>query len=669
MRTFKTSVYVLALASLAAPSIAFAQADEEIDLAEEPAEAPPADEAEAEPQPAPEPAAAPASASVGFSASTAGADATASADAAPAQRPAAPRMGTVGGPDTGGSWEFGYHGYFRAPMRVGIGKREVVPDGSGSMTLHSPVIPDDQYLSWQNTAHNRREWAEMFFSVGNGVASGNLAIQGFQFTDASWANPEAIFGIGQGWVEINHDLGFENIRFNAKAGNFWARYGMAGRYDAGEYDTFLFGRTHVLGGVTRVDLDLEGQLLGFEVGYGVNRPNPDMFNRARFTNLAHGHIFFNPTEEIELSGHVLHSWAAQEVVPHYPTVIPGSNCTGYENAEDPNGIQCPIDHADLAGGVNGLSGVYGPEYPNGTLTVFGLDARFDLGEAGYLYAGYAHHQAKNALVVGHALETIHSHGGGMFNLGITDQYLESPFCPVQNSDGSVLVPNESCSNGTGSVNTLLAQYEIGLANFDVFEGNQDLRFKLYGMLNMINVDPIEKERLQTVVDRANSAGGNVTIDDISQDGTRKVKFGLDAEFFATDWLSAGLRADRLQPHSKVPEHSFSVISPRLTFRSAMVTREQITIQYSRYLYNQRECFDVDDQLASPGDNAFRTGSNWDALAANGLPARVFCVQPPPAAVTPDGFGAHTDNQKAGNRGSSTLRPDVNVIKIEASMWW
>src|SRR5690606_2022407 len=100
-------VYVLALASLAAPSIAFAQADEEIDLAEEPAEAPPADEAEAEPQPAPEPAAAPASASVGFSASTAGADATASADAAPAQRPAAPRMGTVGGPDTGGSWEFG----------------------------------------------------------------------------------------------------------------------------------------------------------------------------------------------------------------------------------------------------------------------------------------------------------------------------------------------------------------------------------------------------------------------------------------------------------------------------------------------------------------------------------------------------------------------------------
>lgn len=643
MRTFKTSVYVLALAALAAPTVAFAQ--EDVDLAEEPSEAPP-------PPAQPEPAA---SASAGGSVSlNAPPAATGNADAGEPERPRSgerpPAPRTVGGPDTGGSWEFGYHGYFRAPMRVGIGKRDVVPEGSGSMTLHSPVIPDDQYLSWQNTAHNRREWAEMFFSVGNGVASGNLAIQGFQFTDASWANPEAIFGIGQGWVEINHDLGFENIRFNAKAGNFWARYGMAGRYDAGEYDTFLFGRTHVMGATTRIDVDMDDSTIGFEVGYGVNRPNPQMFNRARFTNLAHGHVFFTPADDIELSAHLMHSWASQEVIPQYPTVLPSSNCGA--------GAQCTVSPADLEGGINGTRGVFGPEYPNGSLSVAGLDARFDFGELGLLYAGFAHTRARNALVVGHALEHIHSFGGGTFNLGITDQYLESPFCTKS------AVPNESCSNGTGSINTILAQYELGLANFDLFEGNQDLRFKLYGMLNMVNVDPIEKERLQSV---ATTAG--IDVNDITQDGTRKMKFGLDTEFFATDWMSAGLRVDRLQPNSKVPEHSFSVLSPRLTFRSAMVTREQITIQYSRYLYAQRECFDADGNLASPADNPFRTGSNFAALNSADLPARAFCVQPPPAAVTPDGFGAHSDNQIPGNRGSSTLRPDVQVIKIEASMWW
>lgn len=662
MRTFKTSVYVLALAALTAPTSAFAQAEDGADFgaedsaADEPAPAPPA---QPEPEPAPEPAAAPAaSGGVDLNLNTTAPAASVETTSPPpaAERPPAPR--TVGGPDTGGAWEFGYSGYFRAPMRVGLGARDVVPEGSGSSTMHSPVIPDDQYLSWQNTAHNRREWAEMFFSVGNGIASGNLAIQGFQFTDASWANTEALFGISQGWVEINHDLGFENIRFNAKAGSFWSRYGMAGRYDAGEYDTFLFGRTHVMGATSRVDIDMEESTIGFEVGYGINRPNPQMFNRARFTNLAHGHVFFTPSEDLELSAHLMHSWASQEVIPQYPTVLPGSNC------QNPAGAQCTVDPNDLAGGINGPSGVFGPEYPNGSLSVAGLDARIDFGEFGMLYAGYAYTRARNALVVGHALEHLHSFGGGTFNLGITDQYLESPFCPTQNSSGTAMVPNDSCSNGNGSINTILAQYELSLSNFDVFEGNQDLRFKLYGMLNMISVDQREKQFLQPVADTA-----GVDVNDITQDGTRKLKFGLDTEFFATDWVSAGLRADRLQPHSKVPEHSFTVISPRLTFRSAMVTREQITIQYSRYIYDQRECFDGSGNIASPADNPYRTGSNWDSLAANGLPARAFCVQPPRAAVTPDGFGAHSDNMLAGNRGSSTLRPDVNVIKIEASMWW
>src|SRR4051812_15276813 len=51
------------------------------------------------------------------------------------------------------SWKFEYHGYIRAPMRVGMGKRdsaasgkELQPNGQpvdqSTTTLHSPVIPD-----------------------------------------------------------------------------------------------------------------------------------------------------------------------------------------------------------------------------------------------------------------------------------------------------------------------------------------------------------------------------------------------------------------------------------------------------------------------------------------------------------------------------------------------
>jgi len=45
----------------------------------------------------------------------------------------------------------------------------------------------------------------------------------------------------------------------------------------------------------------------------------------------------------------------------------------------------------------------------------------------------------------------------------------------------------------------------------------------------------------------------------------------------------------LQPNSKIPEQSFAILSPRIVFKSNWNTHEAITIQYSRYMYNQREC--------------------------------------------------------------------------------
>jgi len=44
------------------------------------------------------------------------------------------------------------------------------------------------------------------------------------------------------------------------------------------------------------------------------------------------------------------------------------------------------------------------------------------------------------------------------------------------------------------------------------------------------------------------------------------------------------------------------------------------------------------------------------------------VQPPSSPVPPDGFGANYAAQ-AGLRGAPTTRPDLNVFKVEATMWW
>jgi hypothetical protein len=300
--------------------------------------------------------------------------------------------------------------------------------------------------------------------------------------------------------------------------------------------------------------------------------------------------------------------------------------------------------------------------------------------AGYLYAGFSQQFLRNALVVGSAIESIHSFGGAEYKNGIVDNYLESPFCDNTNDETlPSYAPNQSCSQGNGGVSSIMAQYELGLANFGIFPGAMDLKFKLYGMANFIQVPRETEERyLDAVIQMAEANG--ISRDQVMQNGTMKLKFGVDAEFFLNDYISLGTRFDRVQPHSKIAEQTFMILSPRITFRSHIVTHETISLTYSRYFYNQRYCRSGSGDFVSPADSPFReiggtNNQNSDSagttrpLAANGLWASVYCVQPSPGGVPPAGFGATMDNQSPGLRGAPTLLPDENVVKLEASMWW
>jgi len=100
--------------------------------------------------------------------------------AAPTVKAASSQATTVSGPAVvaaDNSWKFEYHGYIRAPMRVGIGKRDNPGAGQSTTTFHSPIIPDDQYLSWQSSPHNKTDWAELFLSLGNSFAKGTVSIE------------------------------------------------------------------------------------------------------------------------------------------------------------------------------------------------------------------------------------------------------------------------------------------------------------------------------------------------------------------------------------------------------------------------------------------------------------------------------------------------------------
>ena len=118
---------------------------------------------------------------------------------------AANSAASYGGAASSSDFKFDYHGYFRAPLRIGVAHNNDAPGvaaGQSTSTIHNPIVPDDQYVSWQYTSLQSKDWAELFLSYGNSLVKGTVGLQGFQFSDAAWAQATAQFGISQGWITI-----------------------------------------------------------------------------------------------------------------------------------------------------------------------------------------------------------------------------------------------------------------------------------------------------------------------------------------------------------------------------------------------------------------------------------------------------------------------------------
>src|SRR5690606_13037378 len=93
---------------------------------------------------------------------------------------AGPTMSSVAGPAVaeGDEWSFGFNGYMRAPMRIGIGERINAKTDQSQTTFSTPQLPNDQYLDWQSTKTVPRSWLESYFSYGNNWARGVFSIEG-----------------------------------------------------------------------------------------------------------------------------------------------------------------------------------------------------------------------------------------------------------------------------------------------------------------------------------------------------------------------------------------------------------------------------------------------------------------------------------------------------------
>ena len=339
-----------------------------------------------------------------------------------------------------GAWHFDFHGYLRAPMRLGFGEGE---DGDGK--LHSPgQLPDGTFTNWRYTGNVPGPWVELRFQYGNDRVTANVSVASYNITDGGYRNLQAQLGIDQAFIKLDFsDLLEDKGGFIANVGVFQNRYGAAGRYDAGKYDTYLIGRTHVAGETLTAFYHLTDLLtLTLEEGFGATLeifrrnagfpdPGPDWAPYPgpvqQGTQLvAHGHAMLGIGDQLQIGLHLIHTWT---------------------------------DDARTA------------MEKDGSITTWGIDAKLIDSQYGDAYLGYSHLNADNPLRLATGLEVLHSIAGWT----LRDNFFGQG------------------STGSGDIDTVLLQYTLSIAKLllypEPFWGQSpDIIVSLFGMYNHVTSD-------------------------------------------------------------------------------------------------------------------------------------------------------------------------------------
>lgn len=438
-----------------------------------------------------------------------------------------------------------YHGYLRAPMRIGIGSGSHVANGvPAGAKLHSPPrVPDSSYTNWQYTNNIGGPWTEMQFSYGNAKVFGTVSVASYNLSDANYRELVANLGVNQAWVTFNlPDLFGDRGGILWNVGAFAAGYGASGRYDAGAYGSYLFGRTHTTGETVSAfydvtddltlqlehgigaRLDVQQRIAGLEAPY---LPYPGPVQQFP-TILHHAHLGLTFQDKLRVAAHYLTQWTQSATT---------------------------LDE------------------PDGRITSYGVEFKAYDTRFGNAYLGIGRLNATNAIRVAGAFEALHSWEGW----SLKDNYFPGDL-----------------AQGTGSITSVMWEYTFSLSTFlrypESFWGQgPDLLLSTFGMFNSVSSDE--------------QVFANCPEDACPR---KKLKVGAEATYTPLAWLGVSARYDSVQPNLANARKSFAVFSPRLLVRTEFVSHEQIIIMYTRY-FNKSETvlsYPFDEMMSRADENVF-----------------------------------------------------------------
>lgn len=191
------------------------------------------------------------------------------------------------------------HGYFRAPLRLTFADRgpAAAMMNEAQYNIRNPWLVDDDYFrsGFAYTRLQEQDWGEIYLGVGNKWLTGEVVFMGSLWSD--WAKPliSNQFGLAQGYLTFHWDKEFAKLRFRLqlRGGAFWDRFGYLEKYD-----TYLFGRTHQMGGQIRAEWSTNRLAVWLVNGVGAHLDDIDSNEGLTLLNYVHAGVRWKKTIEV-----------------------------------------------------------------------------------------------------------------------------------------------------------------------------------------------------------------------------------------------------------------------------------------------------------------------------------------------------------------------------------
>jgi hypothetical protein len=463
-------------------------------------------------------------------------------------------------------WQLEVHGYFRAPMALGISSRPnpdqmTNPDGTPNPNApsHTQIsygpnrVMDWSYYSFAYTRLQEQDWAEVTFHEKKKHVDAAVGWMGYWLAATGNRDPDAAAVPGIAYLTLDTDIEVAGIKSNLalQMGAWWPGYGYFEKYD-----TFTLGRFRQIGEELRWTVPLDPDLtVKLTQGFGTGRDGSFRYDVA-----SQSPLYATKT------GANLIAWGNLQVV--YKKYADIGLHYNYEFTRDP--------YLTSNAGVG-----TGKTYSDASaahLSVVGAAANLStpVRWLGRLWISPSYVSVKNGWALGGygGTEVMHAQSG----LGIATNYLQWSGDPPS-------------STGTGSMLNVGFLYENTLSNIlGTAPGSvPELTLNVFGLLANASLDL--------------PAGSTITLKSIKQ-----FKYGADVTVQAASWLALMLRGDTVNYDLDHPGYIFSAITSRLAVSSHYLSGECIYLQYSRYIYGDKMV--LAGNWPQPADG----GSGWPLVA-------------------------------------------------------